>query len=323
MKYYYQIEGDRRDNIGDVLQGMVAKRFLPEGSLVADREALTDLANQGKGFLIANGWYMHSFEKFPPPDNIAPLYVSVHVAFDKLLAPPHVREHFKKHAPIGCRDIKTQKLFLRWGIPAYYSGCLTTTCQRRAPINHSGEGEVLLVDNMHHPVPTAVKEKLEALLGKQLVSISHDPADTTGNLEEYNEVSQKHMNDLLKRYCEAALVVTTKIHCALPCLGMGANVMLIHPQPEHPRLNPIREFMEIISYDQILAADTLQRPQINETNIKKRQDFLSEVVQKSVQQKKNIVKEPDTLELRLLKVKSNLLAKMHSAKRKVKTKLKA
>lgn len=317
MKYYYQIEGDRRDNIGDVLQGMVAKEFLPKDSLVANREALNDLAGPQKGLLIANGWYMHSFEKFPPPDNITPIYISVHIRYPKMLAIPTVREHFKKHAPIGCRDTRTLKLFLSWGIPAYYSSCLTTTCKQRAPINNSGDGEVLLVDNMHHPVPDAVKEKLEGFLGKPLTRISHDPPNTSGTLEQYNEVAEKHMNSLLERYCKAALVITTKIHCALPCIGMGANVMLIHPNPNNPRLNTLWEFMDIFSFNDILAASTLQRPVVKEEKLKRRQAFLTTIVQKSVQNKRNIVREPDSLPLRLLKIKCQIMAMAYNTKKQI------
>ncbi|HEX8461279.1 MAG TPA: polysaccharide pyruvyl transferase family protein, partial [Segetibacter sp.] len=175
MKFYYQIEGALRNNIGDVLQGMVAKAFLPDNATVVDREALADMDPNGASVLLANGWYMHSFEKFPPPANVNPIYVSVHMAQSQLLADSNVRKHFKKHSPIGCRDEKTLKLFLGWGIPAYYSGCLTITAKQRAPINTSLEGEVLLVDNIDHPIPDDVKIKLEKLLGKSFTRVSHDP----------------------------------------------------------------------------------------------------------------------------------------------------
>ncbi|MGB3618215.1 MAG: hypothetical protein WBA12_08850, partial [Catalinimonas sp.] len=115
MKYLYQIEGALRNNIGDVLQGMVAKRFLPEGAEVVDREALADIDTGEPSFLVANGWYMHSWEKFPPPPNVTPLYVSVHVADSQLLLDPAIRNHFLMHSPIGCRDVKTLKLFAGWG----------------------------------------------------------------------------------------------------------------------------------------------------------------------------------------------------------------
>jgi hypothetical protein len=311
MKYYYQIEGDLRNNIGDVLQGMVAKAFLPEDAQVVDREALSDMDKSEAGFLIANGWYMHSFDKFPPPPNINPLYISVHVAQSSLLASPKVREHFKKNAPIGCRDDKTLKLFLGWGIPAYNSSCLTITSKARAGINNTGKGEVLLVDNVDHPIPPDIKAKLEKLLDTSLIRVSHDPPDVTGNIEKYADVSEKHMNKLLKRYCEAALVVTTKIHCALPCLGMGANVMLIHPDPSDPRLATVAEFMEIISYSDIRAADKIVKPVIKKEILINRKDFLSKIVSTSLSSGGNIISSPNSIQYKAIKYKSILMAKAY------------
>ena len=73
---------------------MVAKAFLPSNAMVVDREALSEIDNKEPGLFIANGWYMHSFDKFPPPENIEPIYISVHVADSRLLASKKVRDHF-------------------------------------------------------------------------------------------------------------------------------------------------------------------------------------------------------------------------------------
>jgi hypothetical protein len=311
MNYYYQIEGDLRNNIGDVLQGMVAKAFLPSDAMVADREALADIEKSEPALLLANGWYMHSFEKFPPPENVTPVYLSVHIAESKLLTNKKVRAHFKKHAPIGCRDKKTLKLFLGWGIPAYYSSCLTITTTRRAEINNTGKGEVLLVDNVDHPIPNDVKIKLEKLLGTPLVRISHDPPDVSGTNEEYMQRSEKHMNSLLERYCKAALVITTKIHCALPCLGMGANVMLIHPNPNDPRLATVAEFIGIMSYKDVLAAKNIAKPKVNQEALNKRKEFLSTIVNKSIAIGENIMRSPDLEKFKNIKRKSVLMARLY------------
>jgi hypothetical protein len=311
MKYYYQVEGGLRNNIGDVLQGMVAKPFLPDGALIADREALGDLDSINPGLLIANGWYMHSFDKFPPPENVNPIYVSVHIATSKLLAKKSVREHFKKHSPIGCRDDKTLKLFLGWGIPAYYSSCLTTTAKPRAKINNSGEGEVLLVDNVDHPIPENVKIKLEQLLNTSFTRISHDPPHPEGDFQDYAKSAEQLMDGLLARYCKAKLVVTTKIHCALPCLGMGAKVMMVHPNPDDPRVDTVREFLEIYSYDQVLKADTLKLPVVDNEKLKYRQNTLTRIVTESVAAGYNIMSKPKDADFKVVKAKGIRSAKFY------------
>ncbi|GAL84055.1 hypothetical protein Cpin_2366 [Sporocytophaga myxococcoides] len=313
MKYYYQVEGHLRNNIGDVLQGMVAKRFLPGNPSVVDREALSTIPKTEPGLLIANGWYMHTYDRFPAPDNIIPIYTSVHIADSKLLLDPKVREHFKKNAPIGCRDSKTLQLMLGWGIPAYYSSCLTTTCERRATAAEGKRGEVLLVDNVDHPVPENVKNKLEQMLGKTMVRISHDPPNTEGDIETYARTAEDQMDLLLKRYCNAELVITTKIHCALPCLGMGANVMFIHPNPSDPRLATLAEFTDIISYNDILQMNQIQKPEVRQDRLEKRKKFLSDFVKSSIALKENPIKNANNFAYGYIKYKSYAMANVYRA----------
>ncbi len=311
MKYYYQIEGKLRNNIGDVLQGMVAKAFLPAKAFVVDRETLADIDNNEQSLLIANGWYMHSYDKFPPPSNVAPVYISVHIAQSALLLNKKVREHFKNYAPIGCRDKKTLNLFLSWGIPAYYSGCLTITTSSRQSVANNAAGEILLVDGVDHPIPEEVKNKLEILLGKSFTRVTHDPPAPEGDFLNYAERSEKHMENLLKRYCNAAMVVTTKIHCALPCLGMGANVMVVHPNPADPRLATVREFINITSYQEVLEAKKINVPTVKQKKLLQRKKFLENIVAISVAKGENILINPDSLQFKFLKLRSVLLAKVY------------
>ncbi|MES2646514.1 MAG: polysaccharide pyruvyl transferase family protein [Bacteroidota bacterium] len=310
MIYYYQVEGQVRNNIGDVLQGMAAKAFLPQGALVADREALSEMNSTEQGLFIANGWYMHSFEKFPPPGNIKPVYVSVHVANSQLLTSKKVRDHFKLHSPIGCRDTKTLKLFLGWGIPAYYSSCLTITTKPKLEQGHPKNEEIILVDNVDHPVPEDVISKLEKSYGKTFTRISHDPPVVDVDFKEYAESSEKHMESLLKRYCAATLVVTTKIHCALPCLGMGANVLFIHPQPDDPRLATIAEFIDIVSYKDILEKESISSSPVNQDKLNQRRKFLVDLVSQSVQKGYNVITRPGSDEYKSIRLKSMLSAKL-------------
>lgn len=311
MKYYYQIEGLLRNNIGDVLQGIVAKSLLPPGASVADREALADMNSLEPAFLLANGWYMHNFEKFPPPDNVRPLYISVHLAKSKLLTNPEIRAHFLKHSPIGCRDKKTLNLFLGWGIPAYYSGCLTLTAEKTNEPDGAGCGEILLVDNIDHPIPRAVHEKLEKILGSPMVRVSHDPPYSQGNLEDYFIKAEQYMMELLSSYSKAGLVVTTKIHCALPCLGMGTPVVLIHPDPNDPRLASVGEFMKIYSYQEILNSAKLIIPAVNQDAIDRRKFFLKELVEKSISINGNIIRFPNSLKFKIIKTRSVLTSKLY------------
>jgi len=309
MKYYFQIEGYVRNNIGDTLQGLAAKAFLPDNAEPADREALSELDKKTPAVLIANGWYMHRWDKFPPPEIVKPIYTSVHIARTQMLAEKKILDHFKTNAPIGCRDQKSLLYFLGWGVPAYYSSCLTITTQPRAEINTTGEGEFILVDNMDHVVPDDVLNKLEELFGHKFIRISHDSISSNMPFEEYANETTDRMNSLLKRYCKAALVVTTKIHCALPCLGMRANVMLIHPDPKDFRLDTVKRYMKIYSYDEVLEMNTIPTVKVNKKRLKKYRAFLSGIVSQSVESGYNILSRPKSLEHKYLRLKSIIMAK--------------
>ena len=113
-------------NIGDDIQTLAGINFLKKHGIndyvFVDREELSDYDGEPIK-LVMNGWYMHNIKKFPPSDKIHPIFVSMHV-WDENLIKENI-EYFKKHQPIGCRDEYTVKQFKKYGIDAYFTGCLT------------------------------------------------------------------------------------------------------------------------------------------------------------------------------------------------------
>jgi len=266
VKYYYQIEGLKRNNLGDLIQGIAAEQFLPNQSISVDREQLNSFSEE-PGFLIGNGWYQHEFDNFPPPPNIIPFYISVHIAKSDFIKLKRVREHFKANAPIGCRDIKSVWLMRGFGISSYYSSCLTLTFKSKNLANQS-KTEIIWVDNIDHPVPLEIELKLNELIPNGFVKISHDPLSRFSTFDTYVANNKITVNELIERYSEAKLVLTTKIHCALPCIGMGIPVILIHPNPSDPRLTVLNQLIKIISYDELILLEELPKAIID----KKRAD---------------------------------------------------
>jgi hypothetical protein len=262
LKHYYQIEGLKRNNLGDVIQGIAAEKFLPNHSNLVDREQLNSLSEE-PGFLIGNGWYQHEFDNFPPPTNVTPFYISVHIAKSDFLKLKRVREHFKSNSPIGCRDIKTKWLMRGFGIPAYYSSCLTLTFKNNNCVTKT-KTEIIWVDNIDHPVPLKIELKLNELIPNGFVKISHDPLSRFSTFDTYISNNKIIVNELIERYSKAKLVLTTKIHCALPCIGMGVPVILIHPNPNDPRLSVLNQFIKIISYEEFMLLKELPKASINQ-----------------------------------------------------------
>jgi hypothetical protein len=153
MRIAIQIEGTKRNNMGDVFQAVAVADCLPRIDLVLDRENLSAAADCGELLLIANGWYMHDFANFPPPSNITPVYSSVHFSSSEMLARSEVREHLRRFGPIGARDIKTLAMLRAARIPSYYSGCFTAAIVRRESTDSAGSASLLVVDGIDHPLP--------------------------------------------------------------------------------------------------------------------------------------------------------------------------
>ena len=55
--------------------------------------------------------------------------------------------------------------------------------------------------------------------------------------------------ELLKMYSKAGLVITTRIHCALPCLALKTPVILINKNYDHKRFDGLYDLLNTIGKD--------------------------------------------------------------------------
>lgn len=284
LKQGILVEGTHRNNIGDVLQGMAAAAFMNHCDLYVDRENTAAAAERDPTFLIANGWYMSNYEAFPPPKNLNPFYISMHVSSAEFLSRKEVQEHFLKHAPIGCRDHKTLMVFRAVGIPSYYSGCLTSTIKRRPA---TPTDDIVLVMDRHISISSSLKNHLENAFEGTLKEVFHEPKSLGKDLNEYVIDNTALMNEFLTMYCGAKKVITNKIHCALPCLSMGVNVTLLHDDLNDPRLDTIKEFMSILPLSNLGTLHPQNCPKVNTHKLRKRQKFLKKVMSRALEQQSN------------------------------------
>ena len=132
------------NNLGDYIQSIAAKKLIHERAVPIDREALNSY-NGPITKLIMNGWFMENSKNWPPTDNIKPLIISFHInpiAVKNMLKPIGIA-FFKKHEPIGCRDLYTQNVLTQHGVESYFSGCLTLTLKNKNK-NKTGQGILVL-----------------------------------------------------------------------------------------------------------------------------------------------------------------------------------
>lgn len=216
LKYQY---GDfcKGHNLGDEIQSLAAKQFIGEPDKYICREQLDVVGDKGK--LILNGWFMNGGH-WPPSDNLDPLFIAFHVRKESraLVGSEASIAYLKRHEPIGCRDRETANFLSDLGINTYYSKCLTLTFPKRP--NPPKNGQVYIVgvpDYMEKAIPRKVRK--QAIQVSQKIMLPFD-IDNTCKLQ----LAQRLLDQYRDR---ASLIITTKLHCALPCLAMGIPVVFL------------------------------------------------------------------------------------------------
>jgi Polysaccharide pyruvyl transferase len=209
--------------------------------------------------VIMNGYFTCNPDSWPPPAWIEPLFVSFHLsdmsfpsypsagrstgktAAEILLSGRNL-EYFKQHQPIGCRDQATVERFRSAGVHAYFTGCLTLTLNSSW---HASRDKIYIVD---------VNCDMDALIGSipqhlrgQVVVVTHD-MDAPSHMSQIERFAAAH--ELLMMYSSARVVVTSRLHCALPCLALGTSVLFLEPPGDLSRLVGLRQlFSGITSKD--------------------------------------------------------------------------
>lgn len=191
--------------------------------------------------VIYNSWMDGRTATWPPSPLLQPLFLSIHVNEEKkLINDPMYKKvtftkssffdsqeklaYWKAHSPIGCRDEHTLALFQKHKIPAYLSGCLTLSFSLapRAP-SKVPRSEVLIVD-AHVLAPKLLKTLVPDPIRSQAHYITHVLDSVTSTAEKMAKARA-----LLDRYGAAKMVITSRLHCALPCLAFGTPVLFFLP----------------------------------------------------------------------------------------------
>jgi hypothetical protein len=205
-------------NLGDDIQTLAALQFMPNATFVdRDKLKLADLP----GKLILNGWWTHDpLNAFPPPDNMDVLPISMHIN-EKAHAHFRANADWFKGKKVLARDVYTNLFLQSIGVDSSFGGCLTLTLPRNEPEVRRG---VLLVDAKN------VTMEGQKITHRTFHRRSH-------------ELRRMTAQSLLDAYQKAELVITRRLHCALPCAAMGTPVVLIG---DNPRFDKMNRFVPII-----------------------------------------------------------------------------
>ena len=254
------------DNLGDYIQSIATKEIIGEDSIGLDRENLHTYDGPNV-YLIMNGWFMQNPKNWPPNDKIKPLFISFHinpVAKDNLLSKKGL-EYFQKYEPIGCRDFYTLNLLEKKGINSYFSGCLTLTLKNKKK-DFKKKGVLLIgaLDRMKPQIHLKnlfreiikypykffkykrSKKRLRNFISKEGFSRVVSKSQITDS-NKYNE-KQKILfaKNQLNLIAKSKLVITSRIHVALPAIAYGTKVIFLKDGLEH--INHQSRLMGISDY---------------------------------------------------------------------------
>ena len=241
----------KSNNLGDYIQSIAAKEIIGKKSIGVDREKLNIYPGPSLN-LIMNGWFMENPKNWPPSDKITPLFISFHlnpIAEKQMLSLPGI-EYFKKHEPIGCRDIFTQNILSKRGIKTYFSGCLTLTLNNK---NNKREG-ILVLSALDRMMPKITinnffiqlfkfpkkylqyknsKRRLEVFLSEQKsskVKYKSQIVDVTKYSEQERFFLAQEQLDIISK---SELIITSRIHSALPAVSLGTKVVFLTDGLDH------------------------------------------------------------------------------------------
>lgn len=202
------------NNLGDDIQSIAAQRFLPSVDYRVDRDRLSTASAMPPLAIIFAGWHKWHAEDGNPPANIMPLFYSFH-ATEEYLDTPGVIPYLTAHQPIGCRDVSTMQDLQMRGVTAYFTGCITLTLE--IP-DVQRTGAIYAVDVDSALFLEFVPPRMRALA----IHVTHSTtlgSDSSGRDREARR--------LLGLYASARLVITSRLHAALPCLAYGTPVVLV------------------------------------------------------------------------------------------------
>jgi hypothetical protein len=235
------------DNIGDEIQSLAARQFLPKTDYLFERDALhlTKVEGGDAVKVIMNGWFFKEHGTWPPPSSIVPLFVSFHLTpgvKDAILS-PEGKAYFAEHGPVGTRDLFTLNLLRKAGVKSFFSGCLTLTLQRP---DVSRDEDLIVLNDLKPQVVEFIRKRTE----KKLMLTWH-----SGYIPTDHGVRSRRAEKMLQIYASASCVITSRLHCALPCIAMRTPVLLVDVAPDQERFSGLNNFCRHVPEAKLLAKE--------------------------------------------------------------------
>ena len=260
------------NNLGDHMQIIANLNLLnrynikPEIFIDRDNEikSIPTYKKDKQILLVMNGWHKTNCIEWIPNRQIIPVFISFHIRLHQcpLLIDDCSIDYYKKYEPIGCRDMYTEELLKKHNIKTFISNCLTLTF----PTRDKGIYNKIFISSRCKTILQYLP--VEIVNNSEFINHYSDTTDFDTNMNNARLLLENYKNN-------AKLVVTTFLHCALPCLAMGIPVIVLYPdslleisKSDDERFSSLSKIIKIYKYNEINIINW-NPPIVDIDNIKK------------------------------------------------------
>jgi len=221
--------GNHGCNLGDEMQSFPGLQFLPKLDAFVERDdvrgfkGVQDAMNSSTpqvAVTFLNAWFGTPQMTWPPSPWVQPVLNAVHLekeVVDKFVSKSAI-DYLHKHGGLGARDSSTLDIFASRGVQAEISGCMTLLLHG---LPWKFRRNTYMVD-----VPKPIMKAIG--IPKTVID------ESTHLSHKYVEQDRfdKHVRfgkafELLKLYQTARLVITSRLHVALPNVAMGTPTIFV------------------------------------------------------------------------------------------------
>lgn len=201
-------------------------------------------------WFLAFGWHLHADalggHGLPYHPNLRPIFIAFHCNRREMLTDDAV-DYLCRHAPIGCRDWYTVDMLTHLGIPAFFTGCVTTT-----------------VDAYFDTAPTSPDLPRGFVDSRPPHGQAMHQADPTVRHLTLAENLQKALDTLDRYRTEYGALTTSRLHCFLPATSIGIPTEFKPPRTFDVRFEGLTDEAADLDAMRTRLRDTLLEPMVNE-----------------------------------------------------------
>jgi hypothetical protein len=251
LDYDGRVQYAEEANSGDEMQTLPGLQFLPYLTNFVERDyGVPESTNVD--YMFGNAWWGTS-SAFPPPNGVQMILSSIHTSGDFLNVVQSKISYFQQYnqrvGPIGARDIKTyQFLKGKCELAVYMSSCFTQMMGINRPVLFN---DIAVATKTTTPTPNTDGLSRDTTTDghrRLIVAVDVDPkllppsirkkakflsANVDHNVKGSRKARFDHTMALLRLYKdEAMVVITSRIHAALPASVYGVPVIFMEPNNE-------------------------------------------------------------------------------------------